>query len=453
MSDNTYNISQRTNFLKIDDETKTVLREMLPLIRDVLPDVLDRFYNHVKIWGEVSRFFANDAHMNGAKSAQLKHWIAIAEGEFSTDYVNSVRRIGKAHSRIGLEPRWYIGGYTFIISEISHAIIGQIDNSKSMFGKSNIIEKAQQQVSAFTKAAMLDMDFAISIYLEEETKKRDYLVQDIAGKFETSVSKVVETVAAASTELSVTAKAMSEIAESSSAKATSVASAAEQTNENVSIIANSAKEMSISVQEIASQVALNTKVASEAVVMVGHSSQTLNELSAAAEKIGAVVSLIADIAAQTNLLALNATIESARAGEAGKGFAVVATEVKSLAGQTAQATEEISKQINQMQAATNNAVDAITSIKKTIEEINSVSMAINTAIEEQTATTAEISRNTQEASIGTEMVSREIVEITASSEETGSAAREVVFAAEDLSKQAEILRSEVHSFMHDILTA
>jgi methyl-accepting chemotaxis protein len=453
MSNNTYNIAQRTKFLKIDDETKAVLREMLPLIRDVLPDVLDRFYNHVKIWGDVSRFFANDAHMDGAKNAQLKHWTAIAEGEFSNDYVNSVRRIGKAHSRIGLEPRWYIGGYTFIISEISKAIIAQVDNSKSIFGKTNIIEKVQKQVSAFTKAAMLDMDFAISIYLEEETKKRDHLVRNIAGKFETSVSKVVETVAAASTELSVTAKAMSEIAESNSDKATTVAAAAEQTNENVMTIANSSKEMSASVQEIASQVAMNTKVASEAVIMVGQSSDTLNELSTAAEKIGAVVSLIADIAAQTNLLALNATIESARAGEAGKGFAVVATEVKNLAGQTSQATEEISKQINQMQSATNNAVGAISSIKKTIEEINSVSMAINTAIEEQTATTAEITRNTHEASIGTGMVSREIVEITASSEETGTAARDVVCAAEDLSRQAETLRAEVETFMHEILAA
>ncbi len=453
MTNNDYNISQRTSFLKIDDETKSILREMTPIIKEALPAVLDGFYNHVKIWGDVSKFFANGAHMDGAKNAQLKHWTAIAEGEFSTDYVNSVRRIGQAHSRIGLEPRWYIGGYTYIISEISKAIIAQIDNSKSMFNKNNIVEKVQQQVSAFTKAAMLDMDFAISIYLEEETKKRDHLVQDIAGKFESSVSKVVETVAAASTELSVTAKAMSEIAESSSEKATNVAAAAEQTNENVSIIASSTKEMSASVQEIASQVALNTKVASEAVVMVSHSSQTLNELSAAADKIGAVVSLIADIAAQTNLLALNATIESARAGEAGKGFAVVATEVKSLAGQTAQATEEISKQIHQMQAATSNAVDAISSIQKTIDEINTVSIAINAAIEEQTATTAEISRNTQEASIGTEMVSREIVEITASSEETGSAARDVVYAAEDLSRQAEILRSEVQSFMHDIIAA
>jgi methyl-accepting chemotaxis protein len=453
MQNDNYSISQRTDFLNIDDDSKAILREMTPMIKSILPNILDGFYNHVRAWSDVSKFFANEAQMGSAKNAQLKHWTAIAEGEFSTEYVNSVRRIGQAHSRIGLEPRWYIGGYTFIITEISKAIIAQINNSKSMFGKSNIVEKVQQQVSAFTKAAMLDMDFAISIYLEEETIKRDNLVKTIAGKFESSVSKVVESVAAASTELSVTSKAMSEIAESSSEKATNVAAAAEQTNENVMIIADSSKEMSASVQEIASQISMNTKSASNAVNMVGHSVNTLHELSAASEKIGAVVSLIADIASQTNLLALNATIESARAGEAGKGFSVVATEVKNLAGQTALATEEISKQIHQMQSATNNAVDAISSIQKTIEEINSVSIAINAAIEEQTSTTAEISRNTQEASVGTSMVSRDIVEITVSSEETGAAARDVVSAAYDLSKQAETLRSEVEQFINELLVA
>lgn len=447
------NIQQRLDFMGIDEETKETLREMRPMLEDALPKVLTGFYQIVKKWPNTNNFFQNDGHMDMAKNAQIRHWMSIIEGTFSQNYVSSVRKIGETHARIGLEPRWYIGGYAYIVSEVEKIIIAQTEAKGLMANNMDAVTKAQRQVSAFTKAVMLDMDFAISIYLEASEARRCEEIKRIATEFENKVARVVETVASASTELSVTARSMSSIAEATSDRATSVAAAAEEATSNVSVVAASSEEMAASVREIAEQVSTSTRIAGEAVNLANDSASTIKNLSTAADKIGEVVSMISDIAGQTNLLALNATIESARAGEAGKGFAVVASEVKSLAGQTAKATEDISKQILEMQSATKSAVESISVIQKTIDEINSVSMAINAAVEEQSAATSEITRNTQEASMGTQDVSRNITHVQQGANETGVSASEVVTASEELSKQAEILKAEVNNFLKNIQAA
>jgi len=176
-------------------------------------------------------------------------------------------------------------------------------------------------------------------------------------------------------------------------------------------------------------------------------------LSAAAQKIGDVVKLISDIASQTNLLALNATIEAARAGEAGRGFAVVANEVKSLASQTAKATDEISAQVGAMQGATTEAVAAIEGIGRTIGAINEIASAISTAVEQQGEATREIARNVQEAAQGTGQVSSNIASVNQAAEKTGSAAGQVLSSAEQLSGQATKLRADVDRFLANIRAA
>jgi methyl-accepting chemotaxis protein len=178
--------------------------------------------------------------------------------------------------------------------------------------------------------------------------------------------------------------------------------------------------------------------------------QTLAE---AAQGIGDVVKLIADIAGQTNLLALNATIEAARAGEAGKGFAVVAAEVKTLANRTAKATEEISSKIAEMQGATTANVEAIAGIGKVIGEIEQIAAAIASAVEEQNVTTQEISRNVQQAASGTAQVSSGIVVVNKAASDTGAAASQVLGAAGELSKQSETLRAEVDKFIAQLKAA
>ncbi len=180
---------------------------------------------------------------------------------------------------------------------------------------------------------------------------------------------------------------------------------------------------------------------------------TVQGLAEAAEKIGAVVELITGIAEQTNLLALNATIEAARAGDAGKGFAVVASEVKSLANQTAKATDEIGQQIAGMQGVAGEAVEAIGDIGTTITEVNEIAAAIASAVEEQGTATQDIARNVQEAARGTQEVSGNITGVSTGAEETGKAANQVLEAAGQLSRQSEDLRAVVDKFVADIKAA
>jgi methyl-accepting chemotaxis protein len=182
-------------------------------------------------------------------------------------------------------------------------------------------------------------------------------------------------------------------------------------------------------------------------------SMTVDGLAQAAQRIGDVVKLIQDIASQTNLLALNATIEAARAGEAGKGFAVVASEVKTLANQTAKATEEISNQISEIQGSTGETVSAIGAIGETIAHVDEIASAIASAVQEQGAATQEIAGNVQQASKGTAEITQNIAGVTQAASETGAASSQVLGAATDLSKQAEKLRGEVDSFLANIRAA
>jgi methyl-accepting chemotaxis protein len=274
----------------------------------------------------------------------------------------------------------------------------------------------------------------------------------MADRFEQSVMAVVESVSSGATEMESSARTMQTTAEETSQRATTVAAASEEATSNVQTVASAAEELSSSVEEIGRQVSQSTKIAQNAVEEAKKADEQVQGLAEAAQKIGEVVNLINDIASQTNLLALNATIEAARAGEAGKGFAVVASEVKSLATQTAKATDEIAAQINAIQGATTDAVQAIQGISTTIAEISEISTAIASAVEEQGAATREIAGNVQQAATGTQEVSSTIAAVTQTATETGEAANQVLEATGELSQQAEMLRKQVDEFLIEVRT-
>jgi methyl-accepting chemotaxis protein len=270
-----------------------------------------------------------------------------------------------------------------------------------------------------------------------EAEKREALIA-LADRFDASVGQLVGLMASGSTELETTAQSMSGTAARTNDRAGVVSTAANQASSRVQTVAAAAEELSSSISEIARQMAQSARITTHA---------------EGAQQIEDVVELISTIAAQTNLLALNATIEAARAGDAGKGFAVVATEVKSLAGQTASATKEISTRIAQIQSATKEAVDAIQGITSTIEEVSAIATTIGSAIEEQGAATAEIARNVTQTAQATQDVTTNIGGVSTAANETGTAASLVLNAASGLSKQAEQLTGEVNTFLAGVRAA
>jgi len=288
---------------------------------------------------------------------------------------------------------------------------------------------------------------------QKQREARARAIEDLTAGFDADVSAVLKTVASATTEMQATAQSMTATAEETSRQATAVAAASEQASTNVQTVASAAEELSASISEISRQVAQSAQIAAKAVADAEETNGRVRGLAEAAQKIGDVVSLINDIASQTNLLALNATIEAARAGEAGKGFAVVASEVKSLANQTAKATEDIAAQISAIQNSTREAVAAIDGISSVIREINEIATTIASAVEEQGAATQEIARNVQQAAQGTTEVSSNISGVTEAATTTGAAAEQVLAAASELSQQSEMLRSKVESFLAAVKAA
>ena len=282
-----------------------------------------------------------------------------------------------------------------------------------------------------------------------EAEKRATM-NKMADDFQSSVGGIVESVAAASSQMQSTAQSMSATAEETSRQSTAVAAAAEQASTNVQTVASATEELSSSIAEISRQVSQSSQIAGRAVTDARHTDEQIQGLAEAVGKIGEVVSLITDIAEQTNLLALNATIEAARAGDAGKGFAVVASEVKNLANQTAKATDEIGAQIGGVQSATQDAVVAIQGIGRTISEIDEIATTIASAVEEQDAATKEIARNVEQAAVGTQDVTSTIGSVNQAANDTGAASGEVLDMAQRLSGESDTLRGEVDKFINQV---
>jgi methyl-accepting chemotaxis protein len=317
--------------------------------------------------------------------------------------------------------------------------VGAMAQSVKIF-KDNMIEANRLRTEQDALKAQADSD-------------RKILLARMADEFEHGVRASLDSLAGAASDMQATSRSLSSTAGEASQQATSVAAVAEQASANVQTVAAATEELSSSVSEIGRQVMQSTEIAGQAVAEANRTNLTVQGLSAAAQKIGDVVKLISDIASQTNLLALNATIEAARAGEAGRGFAVVANEVKSLASQTAKATDEISAQVGAMQNATTQAVEAIEGIGRTIGAINEITSVISTAVEQQGSATQEIARNVQEAALGTGQVSSNIAAVNYAAEQTGSASSNVLTSAEQLSRQAATLRADVDRFLGNIRAA
>ncbi|MEP3115844.1 HAMP domain-containing methyl-accepting chemotaxis protein [Nisaea sp.] len=285
---------------------------------------------------------------------------------------------------------------------------------------------------------------------QERRDQRTLRIEELTKSFDSTAAETLTSVSEAAENLRGSANSLTQTADRSSSMAGMASSASNQATENVQTVASAAEELSASITEISQQVSRSTQVADQAVEDAEQSRVLVHRLADNSAKIGEVVKLITDIAEQTNLLALNATIEAARAGEAGKGFAVVASEVKNLATQTAQATEEISTQIQTIQDDTQHTVSSIQHIAERIEEINKISAGVATAVEEQSAATQEIARNVSDAASSTGSANENIGGVSDATQETMTISGEVLSASEQVSAKSGDLSKVVQRFLAEM---
>jgi len=296
-------------------------------------------------------------------------------------------------------------------------------------------------------ADLLDREKAAA---QAERAARQQKQESLISHFIGSVDGVVSTLDQSARSMHSEVATLASSADRTAGRAATVASASDEASANVRAVAAAAEEMHASIASIGTQVSNARSTTHKAVEAVSQSTGAIAGLSSAADRIGEVVRLIGDIAEQTNLLALNATIEAARAGTAGKGFSVVASEVKSLAAQTAKATEEIHAQAADIRAGTASAVATINEIGSIITFIDAATQEVMAAVEQQSAATSEIARNVQEAATGTVEVSASIVDVSQAAGQTGTAANTLTSVASAIGDQTRILRQDVDSFIRDM---
>jgi methyl-accepting chemotaxis protein len=332
---------------------------------------------------------------------------------------------------------------------------GKLDMTVTMVARHDELGSMAQAVEVF-REGMIERKRMVEehekIAAQAEIERRAALHR-MADGFDREVGGLVGTISSASAQMEVTAGSMSGSAGQTQEQAGAANQAAAAAASGVGTVAAAAEELSASINEISRQVARSAEITGQAVTDMQRTDVIVRTLAERADKIGHVVGLISSIAGQTNLLALNATIEAARAGDAGKGFAVVASEVKSLANQTARATEEIGSQVTMIQAATQEAVQAIRGITNTIDTISTIATSIASTVEQQGSATAEIARNVQETARATGAVTGFIGGVSQAATGTGDAAVLVLNEAASLSRQAALLANQVNHFVAGVRAA
>ena len=413
-------LNQRLEFMKLDAAALETLRSLKPVIERDLPKALDALYERINKFPETRRFFKDEEHIGRARSAQLRHWSGISSGQFGDEYAKSVRTIGQTHARIGLDANLFIGGYALVTEQLIHAVVDNFWPKGAFGGKRKKSEDAAKAISALMKSVFLDMDLAISSYLEsseaarrEMESARSVAVQnkteaiaaltravselahgnlqvrlngefseeyrELQSNFNSMTARLQDVVRAIASSTSELANAASEISASTtdlSQRTEEQAASLEQTSASMEEISATVKNNAENATRANDLTRATRDVADRGGQVVSEAVSAITRIEESSGNISDIIRVIDEIARHTNLLALNAGVEAARAGEAGRGFAVVASEVRSLAQRSSQAAKDIKDLITSSAGQVKEGVDLVNragaSLGEIVESIKSV---------------------------------------------------------------------------------
>jgi methyl-accepting chemotaxis protein len=482
MTQQPMSMAQRLAFMDMSDEARTALRQVKPILTRALGPALDIFYDKVRGDAQLRSFFTDDRHMTAAKGAQQRHWAQISDADFGPEYERVVQNVGKAHARIGLEPSLYIAAYGVVLDGLVRAVIEECAPSGMLGGKART-ERLARTVTSLVKAALIDMDLSISVYLEtlrnqwrEADEKRTAAeaaqrhALDVMGQaldalargdlqrridetlpggfdkikddFNNAVDKLREAfgdvgesanvIRSSSTEVSKAADDLARRTETQAASLEETAAALEEITATVNKTADSTRHASEVFDATKSEAEKGGAVVREAV-------DAMRRIEHSTRDIGQIIGVIDEIAFQTNLLALNAGVEAARAGEAGRGFAVVASEVRALAQRSAEAAKEIKGLISASTTQVESGVVLVTRTGAALEQILA-------QIGEVSQVVTEIAAGSREQATGLSEVNRAVSQLDSMTQQNATMVEETTAASHSLSHEAEELSRLISVF-------
>ncbi|RAK65382.1 globin-coupled sensor protein [Phenylobacterium kunshanense] len=466
-------LAERLEFMQLDNAARERIRAARGPVMDALPGALDAFYDQVRRTPETRRFFSSDAQFAGAKSRQIHHWELISTGQFDGRYVQGVTTVGEVHARIGLEPRWYIGGYALVLEKLLTSLIEA--RWPRRFGKAAPGgAAAAAEVGAIVKATLLDMDYAISVYLDAAEAARQKAEAEVLAAERATVAATVGAGLAALAEGDLTYRlpatmpaeygklrddfngAVAQLqevlrlvaanVEGMHAGAGEISRAADDLSRRSEQQAATLEETAAALDEVTATVTRTAEGAAQANaavagarsdaeqsgVVVHEAVDAMTGIEGSAREIAQIIGVIDEIAFQTNLLALNAGVEAARAGDAGKGFAVVASEVRALAQRSAEAAKEIKALISASSAQVEQGVDlvgrageALQRIVGQVAQINGLVAEIAASAREQSTALAEVNTAMNQMDQMTQQNAAMVEESTAASHTLAQEAAEL----------------------------
>lgn len=433
----------RLRAFQIGEADLTALRPYAEQARRCLPPLLDEIQTQFSPWPETARAFA----ITELRELRLAHWISLTSGDLGDAFLDSAHRLASALQRHDVPAHGIAIGHALVTNQIGIELgLDRASLQKLRWWQGRERNRRIAARSALNKAAALDLELLLETYGRLQHEAREQTRSEIEG-FQASMRRVVAAVTSGASRVEALAATMNAVVQDTGAQAVIAARASDDASDNVQSVASATSELTVSLDHVAQEVTRAASMAHSANAAAVKTDVIVKSLATSAQTIGSIVEMIRTIAAQTNLLALNATIEAARAGEAGRGFAVVATEVKQLSARTAQATDEIAAQVPAMQAATHEAVQAIESIVAFVRQMHDTTATVASALDQQRCATQEIARSVDLAAVGTQEVAQTVCGVSELAATAGGSVGEVLGLAATLSREAASLASAFEGLM------